>query len=599
MSSDGWTDHREKWLQNGGSIGSTRDRDRPFRAVGLCDAWLLYQLNAQSDQAVPLLEKADALNPNDYYVNEALGYAVTYAGSAERGVDLLEQAQRLNPHHTQERPLRLGGAYFFAHRYQDALAITNNVTNRQGSPTYWLYKAAIHAELGQVDEARAAVADALKLDPNLTLQGEHERRLALGLAPSYAEHLTAALRKAGLPERATRISSDSVRRSNSKKLCKVSQASTPVADLHTASSIGPRDVGATAIAGPGFRANLRLRRVSMERRLAAILAADMVGYSRLMGADEAGTLAAYQRHRRDLINPRAIQYHGRICKLTGDGVLMEFASVVDAVRFAVEVQLALRDENANRPLERQFRYRIGINIGDIVIEQEDIYGDGVNIAARLQELADPGGICLSGTAFDQIKGKLGLTSEYLGEKQVKNIAEPVTAYRVLLDDKAKALATPLVQDTPAMRTSWRKLAAAAAVLLLVLAGGALWWRPWAPEPEPAAGRALRVSPAGQTLDRGVAVHQRQRRCGARPSRGGPDRRPDHRAVEGLEPVRHRAPFGLRDPGYGQENPGRGRGTGRSLRPGRHAARGRIAHTDQRQPDRCVHGPLALGRALRP
>ena len=222
----------------------------------------------------------------------------------------------------------------------------------------------------------------------------------------------------------------------------------------------------------------------MERRLAAILAADMVGYSRLMGADEAGTLAAYHRHRRDLINPRATQYHGRICKLTGDGVLMEFASVVDAVRFAVEVQLALRDENANRPLEKQFRYRIGINIGDIVIEEEDIYGDGVNIAARLQELADPGGICLAGTAFDQIKGKLGLTAEYLGEKQVKNIAEPVKAYRILLDDKAKALATPLVQDMPAARRSWRKLAAAATVLLLVLAGGALWWRPWAPAPEP-------------------------------------------------------------------------------------------------------------------
>ena len=222
----------------------------------------------------------------------------------------------------------------------------------------------------------------------------------------------------------------------------------------------------------------------MARRLAAILAADMVGYSRLMGEDEAGTLAAYQRHRRELINPRAAQYHGRICKLTGDGVLMEFASVVDAVRFAVEVQLALRDENASLPLDKQFRYRIGINIGDIIIEVEDIYGDGVNIAARLQELADPGGICLSGTAFNQIKGKLDLTSEYLGEKQVKNIADPVTVYRVLLDGKAEALATPIVQDTPSMRPSHRNLAAAAAVVLLSLVGGALWWRPWAPEPEP-------------------------------------------------------------------------------------------------------------------
>jgi adenylate cyclase len=220
----------------------------------------------------------------------------------------------------------------------------------------------------------------------------------------------------------------------------------------------------------------------MERRLAAILAADMVGYSRLMGEDEAGTLAAYQRHRRELINPRAAQYHGRICKLTGDGVLMEFASVVDAVRFAVEVQLALRDENASRPAEKQFHYRIGINIGDIVIEEEDIYGDGVNIAARLQELAKPGGICLSGMASNQVKGKLDLTWKHLGEKRIKNIAEPVAVYHVELDGKAEALATPIVHEPRGTSTSHRKLAAAI-VLLLVLAGGAFWWRPWAPEPE--------------------------------------------------------------------------------------------------------------------
>ena len=186
----------------------------------------------------------------------------------------------------------------------------------------------------------------------------------------------------------------------------------------------------------------------MERRLAAILAADMVSYSRLMGEDEAGTLAAYQRHRRELITPQAIQYHGRICKLTGDGALMEFASVVDAVRFAVEVQLSLRDENANRPLERQYCYRIGINIGDIVIEPEDIYGDGVNIAVRLQELADPGGICVSGTAFDQVRGKLDLTSEHLGEKRVKNIAEPVTAKIPHGDYSPKGIVVPLRGGPP-------------------------------------------------------------------------------------------------------------------------------------------------------
>ena len=183
----------------------------------------------------------------------------------------------------------------------------------------------------------------------------------------------------------------------------------------------------------------------MERRLAAVLAFDMVGYSRLMGVDERGTLAAFRRHRREIFNPRAAQYHGRIIKFTGDGALMEFASVVDSVCFAVEVQLALRDENADLPEERQFRYRIGINIGDIIPDDGDIYGDGVNVAARLEQLADPGGICLSGTAFDQVRGKLDLTFEHLGERQVKNIAEPVTVYRVRLDEKAAALATPIVQ----------------------------------------------------------------------------------------------------------------------------------------------------------
>ena len=199
------------------------------------------------------------------------------------------------------------------------------------------------------------------------------------------------------------------------------------------------------------------------RRLTAILAADVVGYSRLMGRDETGTLATVKADRRQLFGPRAAQYHGRTVKLMGDGTLMEFASVVDAVRFAVEVQCAIRDRSAAITEDRQVLYRIGVNIGDIVADGEDIYGDGVNIAARLQAIADPGGICLSRNAYNQIKGKLDLDVENLGEKEVKNIAEPLSVYRVVLDGKAAALVTPLV-ETPVKPGRIRPWHGAAAVV---------------------------------------------------------------------------------------------------------------------------------------
>ncbi|BCH32532.1 guanylyl cyclase [Mesorhizobium sp. L-8-10] len=228
----------------------------------------------------------------------------------------------------------------------------------------------------------------------------------------------------------------------------------------------------------------------MERRLAAVLAFDMVGYSRLTGVDEQLTLATFRRHRSDIFDPRAAQYHGRVAALVGDGAMMEFASVVDSVCFAVEVQLALRAENSGIPEDRQYRYRIGINIGDIVHENGDIYGDGVNVAKRTEELADAGGINLSGTAFSQVKGKLDLTFENLGEKRVKNISDPVTMYRIRLDEKAEALMTPVVKVPPpspavaAAGGSSRPILAATAIamLLLVSAGGLLWWQPWRSSP---------------------------------------------------------------------------------------------------------------------
>src|SRR5213080_4151707 len=146
--------------------------------------------------------------------------------------------------------------------------------------------------------------------------------------------------------------------------------------------------------------------MSMTRKLAAIIAADVVGYSRLMGDDEAGTLAALKTHRRELIDPKIAEHHGRIVKTTGDGLLAEFASVVDATRCAAEVQRGMLDREPDAPEERRLRLRIGVNLGDVIAEGGDIFGDGVNVAARLEALAEPGGICVSGTVRDHIRDKL-------------------------------------------------------------------------------------------------------------------------------------------------------------------------------------------------
>ena len=171
----------------------------------------------------------------------------------------------------------------------------------------------------------------------------------------------------------------------------------------------------------------------MERRLTTILAADVVGYSRLMAADEVGTLAQLKTHRKELIEPKTADHGGRMVKLMGDGTLMEFGSVVDAVNFAVDVQRAMALRNTDVPEDQRITYRIGINIGDIIVEGDDIYGDGVNVAARLEGLAEPGGICMSRTVVSHVKGKVELDFEDLGEQQVKNIPEPIRVYRVVSD----------------------------------------------------------------------------------------------------------------------------------------------------------------------
>jgi adenylate cyclase len=171
------------------------------------------------------------------------------------------------------------------------------------------------------------------------------------------------------------------------------------------------------------------------RRLTAILAADVAGYSRLMGADEEGTLAALKALRRELADPKIKEHRGRIVKTTGDGLLIEFASVVDAVRCAVEVQREMAERNAEVAPERRIEFRMGINVGDIIKDGRDIYGDGVNVAARLEALAEPGGICVSRVVRDQVRDKLDFAFEDMGEQQVKNIVRPVRVHRVLLSTR--------------------------------------------------------------------------------------------------------------------------------------------------------------------
>lgn len=174
----------------------------------------------------------------------------------------------------------------------------------------------------------------------------------------------------------------------------------------------------------------------VERRLAAILAADVAGYSRLMGIDEEGTLASLKAYRRELVDPKIAEHRGRIVKTTGDGALVEFASAVDAVRCAIEIQRAMGERNDAIPEDRRIEFRVGINVGDIIIDDSDIFGDGVNIAARLEGLAEAGSICVSGRVQEDVQGKIDVAFEDAGDQQLKNIARPVKVYRIQVGKNA-------------------------------------------------------------------------------------------------------------------------------------------------------------------
>src|SRR6516165_10362677 len=226
------------------------------------------------------------------------------------------------------------------------------------------------------------------------------------------------------------------------------------------------------------------------RRLAAILAADVAGYSRLMGADEEGTHERLQCHLRELVDPKINEHRGRVVKNAGDGFLAEFASVVDAVRCAAEVQRGMIDREPVVSDERRIRFRIGINLGDVIAEDGDIFGDGVNVAAHLEALAEPGGICVSGMVHDQIRDKLPYRFADRGEQRIKNIARPVRVYALRLEDRS---ASREQIAAPRHRVTGIAMGVAALVALTIAVGAWWLWPATKSAPPPAMAAATSIA----------------------------------------------------------------------------------------------------------
>ena len=237
------------------------------------------------------------------------------------------------------------------------------------------------------------------------------------------------------------------------------------------------------------------------RRLAAILAADVAGYSRLMGADEEGTHQRLKAHFRELVDPKIAEHRGRIVKNTGDGMLAEFSSIVDAVRCAAEVQRAMADRNAETVEDKRITFRMGINLGDVIAEEDDIYGDGVNVAARLEALAEPGGICISRVVRDQIRDKLPYPFEDRGEQSVKNIVRSVRVF-ALRPEAVAELPTTSVSTLVPRRSGIVPVAMAAAGIMALVIAAVAWWV-WpttrlSQSPALAVGSAAKSTPSTQS-----------------------------------------------------------------------------------------------------
>ena len=290
-----------------------------------------------------------------------------------------------------------------------------------------------------------------------------------------------------------------------------------------------------------------------KRKLAAVFSADVAGYSRLMGEDEAATLTTLETYKQVMF-VLIRQHRGRVVASPGDNVLAEFASVVDAVQCGVAVQKEIQARNAELPESRRMQFRIGINLGDVIEEGDSIYGDGVNIAARLESLADPGGICISKTAFEQIEAKLPLGYEFLGEQTVKNIAKPVGTYRVLMEPRVTVKAEAEVKPKVSARRRpfvccppWRPGRGGGSRSVLVFHPSAC---------PTAGGESLHgedgLSPARQAVHRRHALREHDRGSKAGFLLRWVDRKPDISPLQGAGTFRHLSGFHLLLQGKGSE-----------------------------------------------
>jgi TolB-like protein/class 3 adenylate cyclase len=234
-----------------------------------------------------------------------------------------------------------------------------------------------------------------------------------------------------------------------------------------------------SLSSPKLKGDIDMATEDFKRKLTAILSADVKGYSRLMGEDEEATVRTITAHRK-VITSVIQKYRGRVVDSPGDNILAEFVSVVDAVQSAVEIQEVVRAKNDELPEDRRMEFRIGINLGDVIQEGERIYGDGVNIAARVEGLAEPGGICISGSAYEQIENKLALGYDYIGEHTVKNIVKPIRVYKVPTGPETLQKVTEEKRLAP----GWQRAALAVVIAILVVAGGVAIWKSYRPPTSP-------------------------------------------------------------------------------------------------------------------